>query len=389
MFFPWGPLLEIGIRRPRDGAAWERLFPPEAVVFTKGRFALLAGLRLLTEARGIRRVWLPAYLCRGVVECVVSAGLEPRLYDVGASLEPRLDTIVPARGDALLIVHFFGLAVPMEASLALARAHGMTLIEDCAHTLPVAGTATGPGSCGDVSIFSLRKMAPVPDGAVLVVKAPLAAAGVAPTGGRSRIRDKLAQMALERVAYTLGWNVLAIKERLIGKRLVAGERLGGTPLIREVGDAVPRPARLVLPLLRRVDWAEIIRRRQEAYRGLVKRVARLPGVRLPVPTLPSGSVPQALPLFVDDASSVYHGLRRVGIEAMRWPGTEQVRIEHAQYPGTAMWLTDSLCLPLGAPLSARALDAVAGALAGAIGQRPARRSTTGAMRSRSQPACDR
>src|SRR3989442_1553936 len=124
MFLPWGPLLEIGTRRPRAGAAWERIFPPGAVVFTKGRFAFL---------------------------------------------------------------------------------------------------------------FRLRKMAPVPDGAVLVVKAPLAATGVAPTGRRSRIREKLAQMALERIAFTLGWNVLAIKERLIGKRLVAGERLGGTPLVREVG----------------------------------------------------------------------------------------------------------------------------------------------------------
>ncbi len=382
MFLPWGPLLEIGIRRPLEGAAWERLFPPEAVVFTKGRFALLAGLRLLTEARGIRRVWLPAYLCRGVVDCVVSAGLEPRLYDIGESLEPRLDTIAPARGDALVIVHFFGLAVPMEASHALTREHGMTLIEDCAHTLPVAGAATGPGRWGDVAIFSLRKMAPVPDGAVLVVKAPLAATGVAPTGRRSRIREKLAQMALERVAFTLGWNVLALKERLIGKRLVAGERLGGTPLVGEVGDAVPRPARLVLPLLRRVDWAEISRRRQESYRGLVNRVACLPGVRLPVPTLPPGSVPQALPLFVDDASSIYHGLRRAGIEAMRWPGTEQLRIDHAQYPGAGLWLTESLCLPLGAPLGPRALDAVAGALAGAIGQRPATRATVSALPAR-------
>ncbi len=378
MFLPWGPLLEIGIRRPREGAAWERLFPPEAILFTKGRFALLAGLRLLTETRGIRRVWLPAYLCRGVVDCVVAAGLEPCLYDIRESLDPRLDTIAPARDDGLLVVHFFGLAVSMEASHALAREHGMTLIEDCAHTLPVAGTATGPGTWGDVAIFSLRKMAPVPDGAVLVVKPPLATTGVAPTGRRSRIREKLAQMALERMAFTLGWNVLALKERLIGKRIVAGEQLGGTPLVREVGDAVPRPARLVLPLLRRVDWAEIIRRRREAYRGLVKRVARLPGVRVPVPTLPPGSVPQALPLFVDDVSSVYHGLRDAGIEAMRWPGTQQVWIEYTQYPGAATWLTESLCLPLGAPLTPRGLDAVASALAKAIGQRPARRSTPSA-----------
>src|SRR5436853_5580 len=83
--------------------------------------------------------------------------LAPPFYGIDESLEPRIDTIAPARGDALLIVHFFGLAVPMEASLALAREHGMTLIEDCAHALPVAGTATGPGACGDVAIFSLRK----------------------------------------------------------------------------------------------------------------------------------------------------------------------------------------------------------------------------------------
>jgi dTDP-4-amino-4,6-dideoxygalactose transaminase len=370
MFIPWAPLLEIPVRRPRGPGTWEALFPSPAVVFTKGRFALLAGLRLLARERGLRRVWLPAFLCRGVVNCVVAAGLEPRLYDVTDMLEPRLDGIAPAAGDGLLIVHFFGVAVPIEACRAFAREHGMPLIEDCAHTLPAGEATGGPGAWGDVSVFSLRKMAPVPDGAVLVVKPPLSAAAAAPRGPRARIRDKLALMALERLAFTLGWNVLPVKERFVGQRLAAGEQLGGTPMVQDVGDAVPRPARLVLSILRRTDWPALIRRRQEAYRGLSSRLGAVPGLWIPVPALPAGSVPLGLPLLLDDATAVYHALRRAGIEAMRWPGFEQVRIEPGRYPGADEWLARGLCLPLGAPLGASRLDAVAGTLARQMARRP-------------------
>src|SRR5207248_4886928 len=48
----------------------------------------------------------------------------------------------------------------------------------------------GPGAWGDVTVFSLRKMAPVPDGAVLVVKPPLSAMAAAPTGPRARVRSE-------------------------------------------------------------------------------------------------------------------------------------------------------------------------------------------------------
>lgn len=66
--------------------------------------------------------------------------------DVARRITPRTRAIVP--------VHFGGHPAPMDEILALARAHGLAVIEDAAHSLPAAYRGRPIGSIGDMTAFS-------------------------------------------------------------------------------------------------------------------------------------------------------------------------------------------------------------------------------------------
>ena len=381
MFVPAFPPLRVrdGRSSPR-GPRWrtEDVFPG-AHLFARGRFALFEGLRALARVRDVRRVWLPAYLCRPVVDVMRALGLATALYDVDERLEPVWPTVAPAHRDAMLVVHYFGLALPRNPVQEFCVAHGMPLVEDCAHTVPDPGADVQVGYAGTLAVFSLRKQVPVPGGGLLVVSdAEVRAAVRAPRAagvGDRRTLIKLGIMLGERLAFALGCNVLPFKDRL--PVLDAHEAPGtGRPASPGALDTSaftrpPAPAFVLGPLLRRLDWGEQIRTRQLGYRSLAARLRLVPGVTLPVGAPPPGSVPQALPLWVDDPDRVVGALRRRGVEAMRWPGREQVPFAAADLPGTVAWLERSLILPLGCALTPGRLDAVVDAVRAGVGGRSA------------------
>lgn len=377
MFLPAFPPLATRQPRARPRAPrWrtDDLFP-SATLFARGRFALYEGLRALARVRAVRRVWVPAYLCGPVQDVTGALGLATALYDVGDRLEPVWRTVAPKRGDALLVLHYFGLAVAPATVQGFCAAHGMPLVEDCAHAVPDPGAAVQVGAYGALSMFSLRKQAPVPGGGLLVVNDAEVRAEIR-TPGRAGVGDlrtlvKLGIMLAERAALALDCNVLPIKDRLpVLDAHHASDR--GAPRRRSgdrfVYERPPAPAFVLRPMLERLDWRPRIRSRQAAYRRLASRVHAIPGVDVPIPALPAGSVPQAVPVRVADPDRVVRALRARGVEAMRWPGREQVPFDPGACPGTVRWLERSLILPLGCAVTPRALETVVGTIGEAVGR---------------------
>jgi dTDP-4-amino-4,6-dideoxygalactose transaminase len=372
VFVPaFSPLAVRAPRRRGHRRPWRTadVFPPGALLFARGRFALVEGLRALAAVRGVRRLWAPAYVCRPVIDVARAAGLGIALYDVNDRLEPRWPTLAPDRGDALLALHYFGLALPRRPLQEFCSAHAIPLVEDCAHTVPDPGAAAQVGSYGALAVFSLRKQAPVPGGGLLVVRDPDVRAAVrAPrrTGpGDRRTLVKLTIMLAEQAAFAMNVNVLTLKDRLpVLDAHPDGDTSttrGATADLAEYSKP-PAPSFLLRPMLARLDWREQIRTRQAAYRRLSARLRDMPGVTVPVPALPPGSVPQAMPIWVGDPDGAVRALRGRGVEAMRWPGLEQVPFRRDACPGTVAWLERSLLLPLGCALTPPRLDAIARAL---------------------------
>lgn len=121
-----------------------------------------AGLHLALEALGIGpgdEVIAPSLTFTATVEVVRYLGADPVLVDVDpVTLNIDIDRIraaITPRTKAIMPVHYGGLACQMDAILALAREHGLKVVEDAAHALPTTWQGTLVGRlASDVTVFS-------------------------------------------------------------------------------------------------------------------------------------------------------------------------------------------------------------------------------------------
>lgn len=69
----------------------------------------------------------------------------------------KVENLINKNTKALLIVHYGGVAVDMDKTLALCKKHNILLIEDMAHAIDAHYKNTPLGSFGDFSIFSFHE----------------------------------------------------------------------------------------------------------------------------------------------------------------------------------------------------------------------------------------
>lgn len=111
---------------------------PFAWSFNSGRSALYILLKALAIGHG-DGVLVQAFTCNAVPNPVLWAGADPVYVDIerGAyNIDPAdLERKITPRTKALVIQHTFGIPADLERILPIARAHGLFVIEDCAHAL--------------------------------------------------------------------------------------------------------------------------------------------------------------------------------------------------------------------------------------------------------------
>jgi dTDP-4-amino-4,6-dideoxygalactose transaminase len=103
-------------------------------------------------------VIVPAHTFVATALAVVHAGATPVLCDVsdadGLLDVDHADAIVSERTAAVVPVHLYGQMCPMEPFRALARRHGLLLVEDAAQAHGARSEAGAAGSLGDAAAFS-------------------------------------------------------------------------------------------------------------------------------------------------------------------------------------------------------------------------------------------
>jgi dTDP-3-amino-3,4,6-trideoxy-alpha-D-glucose transaminase len=118
-------------------------------------------LALILRASGIGvgdEVIVPAYTAAATWMAVAAVGATPVGADsVGWAglVDPRsVEAAVSSRTAAIIGVHLFGRLAPMASLRAIARRHGLLLIEDAAHAPGVDEGAGPAGSLADAAAFS-------------------------------------------------------------------------------------------------------------------------------------------------------------------------------------------------------------------------------------------
>ncbi len=120
----------------------------------------------------------PAYTHLSTVLPMLHAQLVPVLCDVDpetgnidvADAERRLSP----RTRAIVVTHQYGLVCDMAAVAALARRHGLRIVEDASHAHGARFEGRLAGTFGDVACFSLQahKVVPAGEGGVLITNDP-------------------------------------------------------------------------------------------------------------------------------------------------------------------------------------------------------------------------
>ncbi len=127
-----------------------------AVTFDSGRSALYAALKAIGVGEG-DEVIVQAFTCVVVVNAIKRAGATPVYIDIDESYnldQSLLERHLHPNTKAIIVQHTFGTPAQIESIIAIARKHGVSVIEDCAHSLGVRYKNQLLGTFGDISMLS-------------------------------------------------------------------------------------------------------------------------------------------------------------------------------------------------------------------------------------------
>lgn len=329
---------------------------PHTRQLTSGRAALFAAM----QALGLRPgdvVLAPSYHCPTLIAPLRAAGAAVQFYPLGADGLPALGAIAPAPGTrALVVAQLFGLPRSLAAARAWCDAHGVALVEDCAHSFFGQAGERPVGHWGDLATASLSKFFPLPEGGLLASARPLPAQALQPPGAKAQLKawvDVLERSSEQHRLPGLDAPLRALFRLKNGPprppsppgpadTTEAGQ-MAEADLAR-VGHAPPALARLLLGLPRQ----RIVERRRSRYEALHRLAQALPGTATPWGALPADAAPYVMPLWVDGAAradAAYAALRAAGGAVYRWdrvwPGCPALPGDHG--PAWRRQLLQLLC----------------------------------------------
>jgi dTDP-4-amino-4,6-dideoxygalactose transaminase len=196
-----------------------------AVGVGNGMDALEIGLRALQIGPGDEVITTPMTAFATVL-AILRAGATPVLADIdrdSAILDPRsVERCVGPKTKAVLLVHLYGQAAPMDSFLDICHQHSLLLFEDCAqaHGARWNGKSVGTFGCfASWSFYPTKNLGAIGDAGALTTESPEIAAAAAcirnygqsvryqhpEIGINSRLDEIQAAILQERLAYLPEW----------------------------------------------------------------------------------------------------------------------------------------------------------------------------------------
>lgn len=135
-------------------------------VFSSGRAALYHILKLLSTYNKFTKVLLPDYLCESVIDAVRKSKFEIEFYNINSDLSIDLESLHNKYCDSsiVLLINYFG-CIDIAKQIKMVRSIKSNA---CVIADNVQGYyAMSESNEADFSFTSLRKIFPVPDGAIV------------------------------------------------------------------------------------------------------------------------------------------------------------------------------------------------------------------------------
>ena len=129
-------------------------------------YSLLLGLKSENPSR--RQIVMPAYTCPAVARVVIDLALQPVFVDIAMEtmcyVPGKLATAVGKGTLAVILVHPFGIPLPVKEIITAAHEAGAVLIEDAAQALGAKWDGKPVGTRADYGLFSLGPGKPISTG---------------------------------------------------------------------------------------------------------------------------------------------------------------------------------------------------------------------------------
>lgn len=350
---------------------------------TSGRVAIALALRELGVGSN-DRVLVPAWHSPSMIPPLLWRGATPVFYRVGPDGAADLEDIAAKAPGArvLMMTHYFGFPQDAARLRALCDAHGLALLEDCAHALFGTGGGRALGAWGDYAIASSMKFLPAYEGGALVAaRRRLDAVALRPAG--LAFEAKIALNSLER-GFAYGRLPLlraalrlplALKDALRSRARGQKGTAAAPALAPSSSDSsfeldpawIDKRSSLFARALLRLQLRAPARRRLVAlrrahYRRLDAALGALPGVRPLHPALPDGVCPWVYPLVAQDPDGLAARLKAAGVPVVRFGRPLWAGVDAAVCANAAHLSQSVLALPCHQELRADELEWMIGAV---------------------------
>ncbi|MEV4441836.1 DegT/DnrJ/EryC1/StrS family aminotransferase [Streptomyces sp. NPDC049577] len=131
-----------------------------ALSVTSGTVSLEMAIRLLDLQPGDEVIATPQTYQATVMPLLDHRDVTVRFCDVlpgTLTVDPAVfASLITPRTKALLLVHYGGCPADMDEIMAIARRHGVLVVEDCAHAVGTRYKGRRPGSLADIGCFSFQ-----------------------------------------------------------------------------------------------------------------------------------------------------------------------------------------------------------------------------------------
>lgn len=340
----------------------------------KGRTAI----RLACTILGLgpdNEVLAPAYNCGSEVDALLSSGTSVVLYRIGKSsaidVNDLEDKITP-RTKAIYITHYFGFPQSMAKIAEICERKGLYLVEDCALAL-FSKNGTGVlGTIADISIFSLTKTLPVPDGGILLINndrlqnknlilskpedaqilramLPGLKAGTLRWLSRTPLYP-LCKLFLE-------WNGMAAKA-VDEKNVQCKPDIPASYYYNEkMSEKEMSP--LTKYMLRAFDPEYIVAKRRKNFKTLLHTLSQYEYVKPLLKKLPEGVCPLNFPIVTDGRDQIRSRLNERGIDAWAWWKGYHHGLAWEKFPDACFLKDHVLTLPVHQDLDEREVNYMA------------------------------
>jgi perosamine synthetase len=351
LFVPAFPTIgpEVLLRR-RQPETHHPFSAPRIHYFFFARNAIWHTVKMLGLDRG--EVLVPSYHHGVEIEALIDAGARVKFYQIGERLDVDLLDVerkINPRTTALYLTHFAGFPGPVREMKKLAEKHALPLIEDCALSLFSMDGDAPVGITGDVAIFCLYKLLPVPNGGALVFNGPDRwDMAELPPPSASNTFSLMSASLLRNMALRGGSPGRTLRKLALG----LGKGTMRASNITHVSTDSQHFNRadvnlgiswITKRLLLTQNVHEIVEKRRRNYLFLLDRLG---GISAPLfETLPTGNVPLFYPLLVEDSRVTVERLLARGVEAVTFWRDFHPACDAREFPEVAKLRTSMVEIP--------------------------------------------